>query len=138
VNVPAAAKAHTEEGAKAFAEFFVDTLNESQVTPDSAALDAISDPSCKGCNVYIKSANAMRSKKQRADGPSMRLKGILVRPDSTKALFNLDLLIDELASKTVDQDGKVIESYDAGKLTLRTTLRPTTNGWAVKQALLVS
>jgi hypothetical protein len=52
--------------------------------------------------------------------------------------MNLDLLIDELPSKTIDQQGKVIESFNGGKMTIRTTVRWQVDSWTVEQALLVT
>ncbi|HEY7718123.1 MAG TPA: DUF6318 family protein, partial [Pedococcus sp.] len=53
VTIPAAARAHTLDGAKAFAAYFVDAMNDSQVRADSTTLSAISGPNCKGCKAYI-------------------------------------------------------------------------------------
>src|SRR6476659_1544402 len=46
VAVPAAARAHTDEGAKAFATFYVEAVSESGYTADSTTLRAITDANC--------------------------------------------------------------------------------------------
>lgn len=138
VAVPAAARAHTDEGAKAFARFFVDSLNTAQVTADPARLEAISDPGCEGCRAYIDLAHGLRAKHQHVTEPSLQVRSIGVRPDTTRTQAKLDLLIDESASKTVDANNQIVESFDAGRLTIRTTLRWTGSAWRVQQALLVT
>jgi hypothetical protein len=138
VTIPPEARAHTEAGAEAFARFFVDTLNQSQVDADPNTLAAISDKSCRGCNVYIDLAEELRTKGHHADVASLKRRAIGVRPDSTADLVNLDILIDESPSRTIARSGRVVESFPAGKLTIRATLRWTRQTWTVAQALLVT
>ncbi|MCW2748666.1 MAG: hypothetical protein JWP10_1808 [Nocardioidaceae bacterium] len=53
-TLPPAAAADTPEGAIAFVEHYVELLNYASDTGDVTALRAASDPTCKGCNSYIK------------------------------------------------------------------------------------
>jgi hypothetical protein len=136
--VPAAARAHTLDGAKAFAAYFVKALNDAQVTTDASTLLAISESECKGCRTFVDGAADMRAKGHHVDRPSLKLDDLLVRPNSTDNRVNVDLLITESASNTVDARGKVIESFTSDRFTLRTTLTWLGTRWIVTQALLVA
>lgn len=137
VSIPAAARAHTEGGAEAFARFFIEVANHSQTSADSSRLRAISEPSCEGCDVYADLADEMRAKKQRTDVGALSVAGVLVRPGSTGDVVVMDLLLHEKASKVLDQNGSTVQSFGASKLTLRTTTAWRSDRWRITQALLV-
>jgi len=58
--MPAAAKQHTQEGALAFAGFFIRALDWSIATTDPSILVPISSPSCAACSSYISRLNSLR------------------------------------------------------------------------------
>jgi Family of unknown function (DUF6318) len=51
--MPAAAKQHTQEGALAFAGYFIRALDWSIATTDPKLLIPISDPACLACGSYV-------------------------------------------------------------------------------------
>ena len=59
-TMPAAAKEHTQEGALAFAGYFIRALDWSIATTDPSLLVPISSPSCAACNSYISRLNSLR------------------------------------------------------------------------------
>jgi uncharacterized protein DUF6318 len=52
--MPAAAKQHTQEGALAFAGYFIRALDWSIATTDPKLLIPVSDPACVACGSYVK------------------------------------------------------------------------------------
>ena len=58
--MPAAAKQHTQEGALAFAGYFIRALDWSIATTDPSLLVPISSPSCAACSSYISRLNSLR------------------------------------------------------------------------------
>lgn len=137
MNVPAAARAHTEEGAKAFAEFYVEKVSESGYTADSSDLKAISEPTCKGCAVFIELADELKADGHHVDRKSIVLKGLMVRPDSTQDRMVIDCLVEDLPSKIVDANGKTVSDEPGDKLTLRNTVAWKNVGWVIVESLLV-
>jgi hypothetical protein len=58
--MPAAAKQHTQEGALAFAGYFIRALDWSIATTDPSILVPISSPSCAACSSYISRLDSLR------------------------------------------------------------------------------
>jgi hypothetical protein len=137
VSIPAAARAHTEEGAKAFAKFYVEKVSESGYTADSSDLRAISEPTCKGCGVFIELADELKADGHHVDRESIVLRGLMIRPDSTEDRMVIDCLVEDLPSRIVDSNGKTVSEEPGDKLTLRNTLVWKDAGWVVVESLLV-
>ena len=58
--MPAAAKQHTQEGALAFAGYYIRALDWSIATTDPQLLIPISDPACVACGSYVKEIRDVR------------------------------------------------------------------------------
>jgi hypothetical protein len=135
-KLPPEATEKTEAGAKAFAKFFVETLDQSQVEADPSTLVAISEPECQGCKIYVDLSRELAVKGQHQEGPALELSDIGVR-SSSDGRFQFDLLIDERPTRTVDKAGAVVASFPADKTTLRVDFNWISNQWRVKQAVVV-
>ena len=59
--MPAAAKAHTQAGAKAFVQYFWNVVNYAQATGDTKAIAALSADGCSGCDAGIASIDRIYS-----------------------------------------------------------------------------
>ena len=59
--MPPAAKQHTQEGALAFAGYFIRALDWSIAITDATSLDSVSAPECKACRSYITELNRLRA-----------------------------------------------------------------------------
>ncbi|MFC8502229.1 DUF6318 family protein [Pedococcus sp. NPDC057267] len=137
VALPPEATQHTEAGARAFAKYFVSVLDDSQVSADPTALEAVSGDACKGCKAYVDMSRQLAAKGQRQQRTALSLKDMYVRPGATADAMTIDLLIDEAPSKTVDRGGVVVESFPADKTTLRITLQWRGQSWVAEQAVAV-
>jgi len=71
--MPAAAKQHTQEGALAFAGYFIRALDWSIATTDPSLLVPISSPSCAACNSYISRLNSLRRARGYLQGGRLKL-----------------------------------------------------------------
>lgn len=67
--VPAAARAHTNQGAQAFAEFYLAQLNKAWSLPDPEAIRPYATASCKTCAAYVKTAESLRDAGEKYDRP---------------------------------------------------------------------
>lgn len=137
VVLPPPATAHTEDGAKAFAAFFIAQADLSLVHADPSQIFFLVASDCKGCNVFIRWADTLRDKGQHHAGPSLSIHRQMERPEATPNLYVTDLLIDESAVDVVDVSGSKVRSEPAQRATLRTTLRWVGSGWVVAETLLV-
>ena len=137
VIVPAAARVHTDEGAKAFARFYLDAVSESGQSADSTTLKAITEPTCKGCQVFIDFADELKAQKQHVDRKSMRLNSLAVRPDSTSDLVVIDCLVEDQPSKILNEEGAIVSNEPGEKLALRNSVKWTGDRWLVAESLLV-
>jgi hypothetical protein len=73
-TMPAAAKQHTQEGALAFAGYFIRALDWSIATTDPTSLDAVSAPECQACRAYITELNRLQAEGGRIQGGRMTLR----------------------------------------------------------------
>ena len=80
--MPAAAKQHTQEGALAFAGYFIRALDWSIATTDPTSLEAMSAPECKACHSYITELNRLRAEGGRIQGGRITLRSASADPSS--------------------------------------------------------
>ena len=78
--MPAAAKQHTQEGALAFAGYFIRALDWSIATTDPTSLEAMSAPECKACHSYITELNKLRAEGGRIQGGRITLSSASADP----------------------------------------------------------
>jgi hypothetical protein len=78
--MPAAAKQHTQEGALAFAGYFIRALDWSIATIDTTSLDAVSAPECKACHSYITELNRLQVEGGRIRGGRITLRSASADP----------------------------------------------------------
>lgn len=67
--IPAAARAHTPEGAEAFARYFIDQVNVAWTTPKTGLISALSLPTCKSCANLERGARDLETAKARYSKP---------------------------------------------------------------------
>jgi len=137
VAVPAAARAHTKEGALAFAKFYYEMLGDSQYRADSSGLRQLSTESCVACQAFARKADSMRARGQHLDSRSLQIAGAQVTPASVQNGFIVDVLGDDRPSKVLSQDGSVVSASQGAKLTFRTQVLWTSGAWKVSDSKLV-
>lgn len=136
VAVPAAARAHTDEGAKAFAKYYYETAATSYVTLQTAPLLFLSLPSCVGCRAMVRAVDKQREVGEHLEAASLTIKLVELR-SSAKGRAEVDVAGSEKPVRVIDQQGNVVRTTNAGVVTFRTQLIWTPEGWRVSTMTLV-
>lgn len=115
VVVPAAARAHTEAGAIAFASFFMSEADRAFVVSDSSAIEALSGPSCEGCQDTIKGVAEQKAAGQRQVKPSLTVLATNPLPGGTADALDVQVQVRSDAVDIVDRTGKKVNSTEKGQ-----------------------
>jgi hypothetical protein len=68
VEIPEAARAHTEAGAEAFVRFYMEQVNAAWTGPSAGVLPRLSDPGCLACKGFEETAAELMAKGRRYQG----------------------------------------------------------------------
>ncbi|WP_148046635.1 DUF6318 family protein [Nocardioides pocheonensis] len=128
--MPEAAKENTKAGAIAFAEHYVDLINQAQATGYVAGLRSVEDPQCTSCSRVRRSIEAIY-------GAGGTIEGGTWRPSFKVALQNADRswLITGVISFDPEQvrrskDGQ-LEVQPGGSAVTHLTIAKTSRAWKV-------
>ena len=134
--MPAAAKQHTQEGALAFAGYFIRALDWSIATTDPSILVPISSPSCAACNSYISRLNSLRRAHGYLQGGRLKLisENIATGPFSIRSDYVIVTRTYQEAVLLISPRVKPSHISDAIQDESRVYVVWTHNGWiAVEQ-----
>lgn len=81
--LPAAAKAHTQEGAKAFVRFYWDVLDRLDMHPQNGIIERFSVTTCESCRMQIDTIAAMVRDGVHVETSNTKIGPPTVRSDST-------------------------------------------------------
>jgi hypothetical protein len=115
---PAAARARTQEGANAFAEFFMRTLDWAYATTNPSYMKHYSGPSCGLCHGLATGISKTAAKKHWYLGGRFTLHpatSTTVAPVTAPADFCARINLDTTAGSVVDRTGKVFSGDGAYK-----------------------
>ena len=133
VAVPAAARAHTDEGAKAFARFYFSTASRAVVRPDTSQLRALSSASCTGCSAFVELIEKYKGEGTHIDRDALRVTDVSVRPSSNEAGIPLDVLATDGPKKLVGASGVIVQEFQQSKLFFEVTVRWAGGRWTMHQ-----
>jgi hypothetical protein len=108
-EVPAAARAHTPEGAEAFVRYFIDRVNFAWTTPEAGVISALSEAGCKSCVDLEKTASDLAKSQHRYDSPVVSVvtvTSLASKPGTQTVLF----VGTQRKANVVDADGRVLSS----------------------------
>jgi hypothetical protein len=108
-RVPKAARAHSPEGAEAFARFYLEQVNEAWMKPDPELIRPYALESCKTCANYVATAEWLLSREFHYDGRPMRLGEPIVAPESESDHYFIELIANQENRNIISHDGKVEE-----------------------------
>ena len=134
--MPAAAKQHTQEGALAFAGYFIRALDWSIATTDPSSLVPISSPSCAACSSYISRLNSLRRAHGYLQGGRLKLisENIATGPFSIRSDYVIVTRTYQEAVLLISPRVKPSHISDAIQDESRVYVVWTHNGWiAVEQ-----
>jgi hypothetical protein len=129
VTIPAAAKQRTPDGAKAFAQYYLETYSEAAHQADAAVVVKLSDPSCGGCKSLIDLVEGYRAKGQRVDRVSLTVDETALRPEGTLTRPVVDALAKDARKRILNRDGSVASNVAAANINFRLTLVWSESGW---------
>ncbi|MEW1955282.1 DUF6318 family protein [Terrabacter sp. NPDC080008] len=127
-KIPKAARAHTQEGAEAFARYFIDSLNRGATTPDAKALTGLFAPSCKTCAAMNDSLRKLESQGQRHAGPSLvvtRTSSLGTSASSSQVLID----VQQKAVAVVNTQGATLRKTASGPGTFVMTMSIQSGHW---------
>lgn len=127
-RLPAAARAGTPDGARAFVDFYVESINTAFEAPSASALQGLSAPSCDVCTALQTRASQFADVGQHYAGPIYRTRGSSASAEPAGQKVVVD--IEQFAVATVDRDGKQIDLNQPSQARFTVSLE-FTNAWQV-------
>jgi hypothetical protein len=110
-RIPTAARAHTPQGAEAFARFYLEQVNEAWMVPDPELIRPYALESCKTCANFVGSAEWLRDHDSRYDVEPTSLGASVVLPESTADEVKVRVIQAQKASRIVSADGTEVNHY---------------------------
>lgn len=130
---PAAARAHTQDGANAFAEFFMRTLDWAYATTNPSYMKHYSGPSCGLCSGLATGISKTAAQKHWYLGGRFTLHPATstpVAPVTAPADYCSRVIVDTTAESVVDRTGKVFSGDGAySDLKVKVCAKFTAAGW---------
>lgn len=132
-GVPAAARANTTEGAKAFVKYYVSLVNEAYTTPKVGLLPPLSSSSCKTCATFENNASVYVARGYRYDQAATEIFEVAPAWDDTSSGPKrvMDATGHQNAAKILDASNRVVKAIDPADYVMVMTISWTTSGWVV-------
>jgi hypothetical protein len=105
--LPPLAEESTPQGAGAFARHYYDVLTRAFSTADSSTLQALSAPTCEGCQAYIDSVERIRAEGQQAIGVNFQVI-FAEAPGFNGTEARVDVIYDATPAQIRDAAGSVV------------------------------
>ena len=136
-NIPAAARAHTPEGAAALVRYFHGQLNLAWGEPRTGLLAPLSLPGCKTCSTLEGTAAKMVPKHERMATNTVRIDS--ADPGATESNGDQTVVVTgaQLKTSVIDSNGQKVRDIPADRLRLLVTTRWTTSGWRVGEIKVI-
>ncbi|MDN5775688.1 MAG: hypothetical protein L0H96_02115 [Humibacillus sp.] len=135
-GVPTAAQKHTKEGAKAFAEHFVVSLNRSWTVPDANFIEPLCNSRFEACGAFINTSQNLEKNKQRYDGDPLSVTSFIVLPEK---LGRIPVLMTGKQERrnVVTKNGSIVLTDPLEPSRIIFTVEWTERGWQIYSASLV-
>ncbi|WP_353950440.1 DUF6318 family protein [Knoellia sp. S7-12] len=113
IDIPAAAKVNTEDGAVAFVRFWFEQVNVAFTRPNPDLIPTLSASSCKSCASLAEHPVGFAAKGYRVQPapfrPLTNVKSLGLSTDGTRIAFTLS----QGDADVVDRSGKVVDTQKA-------------------------
>jgi hypothetical protein len=106
-RIPTAARAHTPQGAEAFARFYLEQVNQAWMAPDPELIRPYALESCKTCANYVQTSQWLVDNNRHYAGTPSEIGVAVVLPESKPDRVFVQLVNNQLKSKIVNADGTV-------------------------------
>ena len=132
-SMPPVAKENSEEGAEAFARWYVQTLAHLFRFPEKGVIEPYSEDSCQQCGTYEEAFAELVSAQQHQVGSTMNILGTYVGVADKPSTIEVVVAIEQGANRTVDANGVTVrESDGVDGLGLRLNLHYA-GGWRIDE-----
>ena len=132
--MPPSAQAQTPQAAAAFARFFYAEIGKAFGERDPARVEALSDPTCEACRLFIDSIAELRDKNQRVTPVNFEIV-LAEAPGLEGEQARVDVIYNLAPVQTTDASGKQIaEDPGAQNREVQLTLVRAGTSWLVKAA----
>lgn len=122
---------HTEEGAAAFAEYYLSLINYTGLHPSVGILEQFSSPDCKTCAAYERNLDYLIENNATHDIAPLELKAS--RAIELTNRFEAFVELNVLSYSSITGDGQKVDQFDGGTgLTLIFTLTPG-DPWVIQE-----
>ena len=111
--MPPAAKENSEEGAEAFARWYVETLNHLYQHPQTGVLDQYAGDSCKTCAKYERNIGRYVKEKRHTASSPIEIRGARVGVADAPAEVEVIVVVDQLPVRFVNAEGATVDSLSA-------------------------
>lgn len=118
--LPAAAKANTEAGAKAFVRYWFEAVTYAMQTGDTGPIDAVAHESCGACSNVHDSVDRIYLAKQRVAGGGWNPTEITLDPQSKAPSYRFAVRVEQPAQQLIDENGKTVDQTKATVFVFRT------------------
>lgn len=129
--VPEAARQRTNDGAIAFARYWIDQNNKAFMHPDLTSLELLCLPTSEACVRLEAQLSELRGSEAHADRPGLTVQtariGIPEQPGATSVVLDATMQ----AHNYVDAQGNVLASTSAGRHIIVVTLLWNSGGWKI-------
>ena len=131
VEIPQAARAHTEAGAEAFVKFFVEQSNVASMTADTSILPPLSDPSCKSCSALQHEVADLKARGHHYLTEPVRISQVTAIGGAPAGQQFVRLQLIQNLADVVDASGKKVSTDPETRLARTTSLKWTGDRWLV-------
>jgi hypothetical protein len=131
-RIPKAARAHTPQGAEAFARFYLEQVNKAWMAPDPELIRPYALESCKTCANLVGSAEWLRDHNSRYDVAPTLLGASVVLPESTRDHMLVRVVQAQQASRILDANGDVQRSFPGVRGESEVALNWQSGSWMVQ------
>ena len=128
VDIPAAARAHTPEGAEAFVRFFLEQAALAWTKPDASLIPPLSDPGCLSCKDLQKTATELVAKRQRYRSSPISIQSV-VSVGGFKEQTHIHVQMTQKKVDVIDAKGAVVLTDPYQKLTRTVALTWKGDQW---------
>lgn len=130
-KIPKAARAHTQEGAEAFARFYMEQVNKGFTEADPSSLEGLGAPSCETCSSFFESTKDLKARGHHHKGLSISVDGALANSYTPKKAI-VQLFVTQHSVPVVDRRGKEVDHTKAGEGIFLATLS-FGNRWVIER-----
>ena len=111
-SVPAEARAHTPEGAAAFARFYYQQLNRSYTQPAAHLLPPLGASTCEACASYNEFTKGLVDRGERVDPAPVEMVKVIVKKGSTSDRAIVEVQMRQVAAKVLDAKNAVVTTQE--------------------------